>query len=532
LLAELRSRDGLRKVAWARIVRILAYVGNWEEAERQCRKWLSEMPNDAAALSALSKIFLLGFDDLDRSVEVFDKAMKHLEIELKSEGSNVESKLVSVVKEDASVIIKLAHQIGSKYFMNNDFTRSKDFFMLSYDLSVKPGINSRDLEVLSSEFLAKNDFATGYISQAKKRLLDIGIENLTWGGHKLLGDMYKQGADSGDTEMYMNAIASYREALKFSNNVISKADLHYLLGSSLLSYGEYKAAAENLRASMAVQPNNSHVLNNLGVAYYHLNRKVEAQQLIESSVKLDDGCMARFNLGAFLYDSRQYESAATHFRHALRLCRNAAKNGDEEAMKEADIQVRLANSLRKDARKLPEALALYKEVLKSLKAVVLPDNSEKPVIAAHEMQLGAVLAEIGDLLISLDRHLEAIDVIYESMQIRSKNGDNSTRLKSRIDYGNALLYAGRLNEAKDQYEIVLKAAPTYVTAFNNLGVIAYRSRKRKEAIAWFSKVVKHDARHVEARLALEQLTRNGPEMPIVSDGVNALVHKIVRDTGI
>ena len=199
-------------------------------------------------------------------------------------------------------------------------------------------------------------------------------------------------------------------------------------------------------------------------------------------------------------------------------------------MKEADIQVRLANSLRKDARKLPEALALYK-VLKSLKAVVLPDNSEKPVIAAHEMQLGAVLAEIGDLLISLDRHLEAIDVIYESMQIEAKNGDNSTRLKSRIDYGNALLYAGRLNEAKDQYEIVLKAAPTYVTAINNLGVIAYRSRKRKEAIAWFSKVLKHDSRHVEARLALEQLTRNGPEMPIVSDGVNALVHKIVRDTG-
>ena len=37
LLAELRSRDGLRKVAWARIVRILAYVGNWEETERQCR---------------------------------------------------------------------------------------------------------------------------------------------------------------------------------------------------------------------------------------------------------------------------------------------------------------------------------------------------------------------------------------------------------------------------------------------------------------------------------------------------------------
>ena len=52
------------------------------------------------------------------------------------------------------------------------------------------------------------------------------------------------GADSGDTEMYMNAIASYREALKFSNNVISKL-IALLLSSSLLSYGEYKAAAEN-----------------------------------------------------------------------------------------------------------------------------------------------------------------------------------------------------------------------------------------------------------------------------------------------
>ena len=62
--------------------------------------------------------------------------------------------------------------------------------------SVKPGINSRDLEVLSSEFLLKNDLQLDTFA-SEKRLLDIGIENLTWGGHKLLGDMYKQGADSG-----------------------------------------------------------------------------------------------------------------------------------------------------------------------------------------------------------------------------------------------------------------------------------------------------------------------------------------------
>ena len=58
------------------------------------------------------------------------------------------------------------------------------------------------------------------------------------------------------------------------------------------------------------------------MAYFHLNRREEAQKLIERSVKLDDGCMSRFNLGTFLYESRQYEAATSHFRHALRLCRN------------------------------------------------------------------------------------------------------------------------------------------------------------------------------------------------------------------
>ena len=104
----------------------------------------------------------------------------------------------------------------------------------------------------------------------------------------------------------MNAIASYREALKFSNNVISKADLHYLWFIAAQLW-EYKLHRES-KGIHGGAANNSHVLNNLGVAYYHLNRKVEAQQLIENSVKLDDGCMARFN-GAFLYDSRQYRSA-------------------------------------------------------------------------------------------------------------------------------------------------------------------------------------------------------------------------------
>ena len=536
LFSVLQSRNYVRKCAWERIVRILAYVGNWEEADRQCTKWLNEMPADISALSAFAEIQLKGFDNLERSVEILNKVVSRYDMKLSNpKAASKESSLEFNMTEDGATIVRLAHQVGFKDFVNKNYNRSKEIFTLSHRISMKPEVQDNQLIILSSEFIAKNDLATGDLINAKSRLLKLEEEGLTWGGYRLLGDIYKQEADEGNTLLYKDAISCYRRAIKLSNGTVTDPDLYYVLGSSLLNNGQYNEAAESLRTSMSLQPNNSHVLNNLGVAYFHLNRRDEAQKLIERSVKLDDGCMSRFNLGTFLYESRQYEAATSHFRHALRLCRNENQNSESATMTELDVQVKLAHSLRKDPKKVHEALALYREVLKSLGLMGHSINGDggddaKAALIAHEMQTGNILSEIGDILLSLERYVEAIDVIYESMEIRSKNGDNSTRIKSRIDYGNSLLYAGRLKEARDQYEIVLKAAPTYATAFNNLGVIAYRSRKFKEAIYWFQKVLKYEPRHVEAKLALEQITPAGLkfQVPELEDGVNGLVHKIVR----
>jgi tetratricopeptide (TPR) repeat protein len=427
------------------------------------------------------------------------------------------------------------HKVGFKASVNKNYNQSKDIFTSSYDMAVRPEISDDNLKILSSELIAKTNFAAGDVEKARSRLLQLQKEGLTWGGYRLLGDIYKEDAEQGNVSAYKDAISNYQTAIKLSNGTVTDADLHYNLGSSLLNDGQYDQAAESLRTSMSLQPNNSHVLNDLGVAYFHLNRRAEAQKLIERSVKLDDGCMSRFNLGTFLYESQQYYSAIKHFRHALRLCRKSKQNGEEAAVNELVVQISLAKSLRRDPKKTHESLALYRAVLKEMKSekvrIEEKDNNEV-MLASHDMQVGNILAEIGDILISLDRYVEAIDVIYESMEIRNKNGDNATRLKSCIDYGNSLLYAGRLKEAKDQYEIVLKASPTYVTAFNNLGVVAFRSKKFKEARMWFQKVLRHDSRHVEAKLALEQLPSRiqNFHVPILDDGVNSLVHKIVRDS--
>merc|ERR1719230_319516 len=95
LLSILQNRNYVRKGAWQRIIRILAYVGNWEEAERQCTKWLSELPDDVSALSALSEIHLQGFNNLERAIELMNKAINHYEIKRGNQGaSNRESNLV------------------------------------------------------------------------------------------------------------------------------------------------------------------------------------------------------------------------------------------------------------------------------------------------------------------------------------------------------------------------------------------------------------------------------------------------------
>ena len=61
-------------------------------------------------------------------------------------------------------------------------------------------------------------------------------------------------------------------------------------------------------------------------------------------------------------------------------------------------------------------------------------------------------------------------------------------------------------------------------------MLLHISRKFKEAIYWFQKVLKYEPRHVEAKLALEQITPAGLkfQVPELEDGVNGLVHKIVR----
>merc|ERR1711871_1007264 len=360
------------------------------------------------------------------------------------------------------------------------YERGINSLILARSIAGKAGIENHKYYVRSSELEAHAHFLQGNLDKAENILLEFSehenesketMRTLSFGGLRLLGDVYKQRADSGEQAYYHKAIGAYRKAINASTTKVD-AKLYYMLGSSLLKNGTVLEASKVLAQAIALQPDDSHINNNLGVALYQLGRKDEAQKLIERSIKLNDGCHARFNLGAFLDECGEVRAAARHFRHAIRMCRKAKEDGDPEAIAEAEIQLRLAKVIVKDPRgNYDAAVALYKDALRSLRS------------SSNTIAVANALGGLGSLLSDLERHAEAIEVIYEHMELRSLEG-NETRLQARIDYGNSLLRAGQLREAKNQYEIVLKGAPNHPTAFNNLGVVAYRQKKFEEAMSW------------------------------------------------
>jgi tetratricopeptide (TPR) repeat protein len=513
-LGLVRNKVGTsRKLAWQRIVRVLAFLGNWEEAKKQCEIWLNESPQDIVALSSLIEIYMKGIkNSMHTAVGYLQKATEQLM------GQDMVSN--ALVKSDIDTLLQVALDVGTSDINAQMYERGIESLHLARSMASRAGVENHEVYVRSSELEAHAYFLQGDLEKAEKILLEFFYREtgnghikrkLTFRGLRLLGDVYKQRADSGEQDFYHMAIGAYRKAI---NATTAKVDgkLYYMLGSSLLKNGTVLEASQVLAQALALQPDDSHINNNLGVALYQLGRKDEAQKLIERSIKIDDGCHSRFNLGAFLDECGEVRAAARHFRHAIRMCRKARKDGDLEAIAEVEIQLRLAKTIVKDPHgNYDAAVALYKDALRHFRS------------ASNTNAIANTLSELGSLLSELERHTESIEFMYESMELRTSQ-DNETRLQARIDYGNSLLRAGHLREARNQYEIVLKGAPHHPTVFNNLGVVAYREQDFKGAMEWFKKALVANPDHLEAKLALQQITPNGPRWDLARVSSTVMGH--------
>lgn len=98
-----------------------------------------------------------------------------------------------------------------------------------------------------------------------------------------------------------------------------KADIYYSQGTSDLIRKDYTAALVNLKKAHELNPTDSNILNNLGMAYYLKNDKNKAFEFIKKSIQIDPkNSDARNNLASILFSNAQLDQAKSQYMLVLK----------------------------------------------------------------------------------------------------------------------------------------------------------------------------------------------------------------------
>ena len=98
-----------------------------------------------------------------------------------------------------------------------------------------------------------------------------------------------------------------------------KADLHYTHGTQALLNREYTTALDHLIKSNNYKPNQSKVLNNLGMAYFFKKEKGRALKALLLSLKVDPkNSDARTNLASVYFHMGNFSKAEEHYNLILK----------------------------------------------------------------------------------------------------------------------------------------------------------------------------------------------------------------------
>ena len=93
-----------------------------------------------------------------------------------------------------------------------------------------------------------------------------------------------------------------------------KADIYYNQGTQELITKDYTSAITHLMKANRLNPNNSEILNNLGMAYYFKGRKESAIKFIKKSLTIDSkNTRARLNIATIYVESNKFIEAKVQY---------------------------------------------------------------------------------------------------------------------------------------------------------------------------------------------------------------------------
>ena len=306
-----------------------------------------------------------------------------------------------------------------------------------------------------------------------------------------------------DKGLVDEAIEQYRIALRIDP---SYPDAYNNLGVAYRDKGLIDKAMEQYRSALRLKPDYAEAHNNLGVAYRSKGLIDEAINQYQIALSLKpDYPKAHTNLGLIYRDKGLTDKAIEQYQIAL-------KSGAAPA----DVYNNLGVAYR-DKGQIDDAIDQYRSALR-----LDPDYAE-----AHN-NLGVAYRDKGLIDKALEEYLTAsklkpdyadpynnIGVVYWGKGLTDEAiSQYQTALKLNSDYAEAhnnlaIAYRdkGLIDKAVEHYRIALGLRPASAEIHNNLAVLYARKGLTKEAIGEFKAALRIRPDLIQARQALETLTK-------------------------
>jgi tetratricopeptide (TPR) repeat protein len=229
------------------------------------------------------------------------------------------------------------------------------------------------------------------------------------------------------------------------------------LAAAAAALGKWDRAADALQRAVAVHPDDTHALADLGNVYLQQHRGDQAMQTLERALALDSNVPRASNtMGLALLATGDPDRAAHYFREAIRIQPDLAEAHNN-----------LANLLA-GRKALAEAAYHFEQALRS-----------DPNYAAALHGYGLVLA----LMRSYARAVTALQAA-----VRLDPG----LARAHIDLADVLAITGGVDEAAREYALAIQANPGEFDAHYGLGEILLRQRRIPEAVAHFEAAARSD----------------------------------------
>ena len=261
--------------------------------------------------------------------------------------------------------------------------------------------------------------------------------------------------------------------------------------------GHYSAAEAALRMVLAVHPEDSLILNNLGVVLMHEAKFVETESLLERAVRIDEKALgtdhptvaAELNNLGMLYKSQgRYTEAEPLLKRALAIDEKTLGQGHPGAARDLNNLAELYRTQGKYA----EAEPLYKRAITIDEKVLGPEHSE----------VATYLSNLGLLYNLQERYAEAKPLHERALTIHEETlGPDHPDVA--IDLNNlASVYKSQGNYA--EAEFLLKRAlkidekalgpdhPEVGIRLNNLGLVYKSQGKYAEAEPLYNRALAID----------------------------------------